>query len=41
MYKNSDIMFYLVLKFKPSGDQPDAIKELFEEIKNGKNIKFY
>ena len=29
-------MFKLVSKFKPSGDQPNAINELVEEIKNGK-----
>jgi len=30
------IMFKLVSKFEPSGDQPEAIKELVEGIKNGK-----
>ena len=29
-------MFKLVSKFKPSGDQPEAIKELVERIKEGK-----
>ena len=29
-------MFKLVSKYKPSGDQPEAIKELVEGIKNGK-----
>ncbi len=29
-------MFDLVSKYKPSGDQPEAIKELVEGIKNGK-----
>ena len=29
-------MFKLVSKFKPSGDQPEAIKELVEGIKDGK-----
>ena len=29
-------MFKLVSKFKPSGDQPEAIKELVEGIKKGK-----
>ncbi len=29
-------MFHLVSKFKPSGDQPEAIKELVEGIKDGK-----
>ena len=29
-------MFELVSKYKPSGDQPEAIKELVEGIKNGK-----
>ena len=28
-------MFKLVSKFKPSGDQPEAIKELVDGIKNG------
>ena len=32
-------MFDLVSKFKPSGDQPEAIKELSNGIKDGK--KFY
>ena len=30
-------MFKLVSKFEPSGDQPNAIKELVEGINNGKN----
>ncbi len=34
--KESDIMFDLVSKFKPSGDQPEAIKELVDGIKEGK-----
>ena len=29
-------MFELVSKYKPSGDQPAAIEELVEGIKNGK-----
>ena len=29
-------MFKLVSKFKPSGDQPEAIRELVEGIKEGK-----
>ena len=29
-------MFKLVSKFKPNGDQPEAIKELAEGIKEGK-----
>ena len=29
-------MFKLVSQYKPSGDQPKAIKELVEGIKNGK-----
>ena len=29
-------MFKLVSKFQPSGDQPEAIKELVEGIKEGK-----
>ena len=28
-------MFDLVTKFKPTGDQPQAIKKLCENIKNG------
>ena len=28
-------MFHLVSKYKPSGDQPQAIKKLVEGIKNG------
>jgi excinuclease ABC subunit B len=31
-----DIMFKLVSKYKPSGDQPEAIKELVQGIKEGK-----
>lgn len=34
-------MFNLVSKYKPSGDQPQAIGELIKGIKDGKNIKFY
>ena len=34
--KESDIMFDLVSRFKPSGDQPEAIKQLVNGIKNGK-----
>ena len=34
--KESDIMFDLVSKFKPSGDQPEAIKKLVNGIKEGK-----
>lgn len=29
-------MFKLVSKYKPSGDQPEAIKELVQGIKEGK-----
>ncbi len=29
-------MFKLVLQYKPSGDQPEDIKELVDGIKNGK-----
>jgi len=29
-------MFKLVSKYQPSGDQPEAIKELAQGIKNGK-----
>ena len=32
-------MFELVSKYKPSGDQPKAIKELVEGIKNGKKAQ--
>lgn len=32
-------MFDLVSKFKPSGDQPEAIKELSKEIKDGKKYQ--
>lgn len=32
-------MFDLVSKFKPSGDQPEAIKELSDGIKNGKKYQ--
>lgn len=28
-------MFELVSKYKPNGDQPEAIKELVDGIKNG------
>ena len=34
-----DIMFDLVSKFKPSGDQPAAIKELADKIKDGKKYQ--
>ena len=34
-------MFELKSKFRPSGDQPEAIKELVEGIQTGKNIRFY
>lgn len=33
-------MFKLVSKYKPSGDQPKAIKELVEGIKKGKKTGF-
>ena len=32
-------MFDLVSKFKPSGDQPEAIKELSKGIKDGKKYQ--
>ena len=32
-------MFNLVSKYKPSGDQPNAIKELVECIKDNKKIQ--
>ena len=32
-------MFKLVSKYKPSGDQPQAIKELVEGIKKGKKAQ--
>ena len=31
-------MFKLVSKYKPTGDQPEAINELAEGIKNGKKF---
>ncbi len=34
--KRGDNMFKLVSQYKPSGDQPEAIKELVDGIKNGK-----
>ena len=34
-------MFKLVSEYKPSGDQPKAIKELVEGVKSGKKIKYY
>ncbi len=39
MHKSGDIMFNLVSKFNPAGDQPEAIKELSENIKNGKKYQ--
>ena len=33
-------MFNLVSKYKPSGDQPNAIKELVEGIKDIKKFKY-
>ena len=33
-------MFELVSKYKPSGDQPEAIKKLVEGIKEGKKEHF-
>ena len=33
-------MFELVSKYKPSGDQPEAIKKLVEGIKNNENSNF-
>ena len=32
-------MFNLVSKYKPSGDQPNAIKELVDGIKDNKKIQ--
>ena len=32
-------MFELVSKFKPTGDQPEAIKQLSEGIKSGKKFQ--
>lgn len=34
-------MFELVSKYSPSGDQPKAIEELVQGIKEGKKIKYY
>ncbi len=33
-------MFNLVSKYKPSGDQPNAIKELVDGIKDIKKFKY-
>ena len=32
-------MFNLVSKFKPSGDQPEAIKKLSDGIRNGEKYQ--
>ena len=32
-------MFELVSKYKPSGDQPEAIKQLVDGVKNGKKAQ--
>lgn len=34
-------MFKLESKYKPSGDQPEAIKELVEGLEEGKKNRFY
>lgn len=34
-------MFELVSKYKPQGDQPEAIKQLVSGVDEGKSIKFY
>ena len=34
-------MFKLVSKYKPSGDQPEAIKELVDGINNGEKHQVY
>ena len=34
-------MFKLESKFKPSGDQPEAIEKLVKKIENGENTRFY
>lgn len=39
--EKEEIMFELVSKYKPSGDQPQAIKELVDGINEGKKNKFY
>ena len=31
-------MFELISKYKPAGDQPEAIKELVDCIKEGKGV---
>lgn len=36
MEKKKEAMFKIHSKFKPSGDQPKAIEELVEGVKNGK-----
>ena len=34
-------MFKLVSKYKPSGNQPQAIKELVDGINSGKKNKYF
>ena len=34
-------MFKLESKYKPSGDQPQAIEKLVKGIENGENTRFY
>ena len=34
-------MFNLVSKYKPSGDQPEAIKKLVDGIMRGRKSKYY
>ena len=34
-------MFKLVSKYKPSGDKPQAIKELVDGINSGKKNKYF
>ena len=36
LYKKGDFMFELVSKYKPSGDQPNAIEKLVDGINSNK-----
>ena len=38
-HSKEDVMFDLVSKFKPSGDQPEAIKELVDGVNEGKKYQ--
>ena len=39
MERNNEHKFELVSKFKPTGDQPSAIKQLVANINNGKRFQ--